>query len=152
MDFDTMPLSFPSEDAEHATYRAIGSRMIQMHNERSVNPRRVDRAVFEATDKALKNRPAYVSEYVVNAVYLGSLFARVESITLDCEAGFARNRAALEAEVRLCCQAVESICTDYFGYFKMAACEETGGLALPRQIWPLRTDGRISEPWASLGA
>jgi hypothetical protein len=153
MEFDaTMPLDFPSEEVEHATYRAIGSRMVRMQYERAVNPNRVDHGVFRSTDQALKNRPAYVTEYVVNAVYLGSLFAKVESTGLECEAGFAKNRAALEAEIQLCCQAVEAICVDYFEFFKMKACEETGGLALPRLIWPLGTDGRVSEPWASLGA
>jgi len=148
----TMPLDFPSDEVEKATYRAVGLRMVQMQNERGVNPRRVDQTVFTATDQVLKSRPAYVTEYVVNAVFLGSLFARLESINLECESGFATNRTALEAEIILCTRAVEAICTAYFRYFKTQACDQTGGIPLPHAIWPLGTDGRICEPWASLGA
>lgn len=149
-DAETMPLDLTDHQLQ-ALRVAVGWRFMNLQLERDVSPERVNGTVFETTRMLVLDRAVEVTEYQANVI-LGCLFARVEFLNLElCINGSPGMRHALESEAETLCGIVERMCTHYFDAFKMRATEETGGIALPKSIWPLMSNGTIHHDWAALG-
>jgi len=130
---------------------AVGWRYLNLGLERHVSPQRVHETVFETTRRLVLQPGTEVTEYQANVI-LGCLFARVEFLNLELNVSEGPGlRHALMSEVEMLCGILERICAAYFDTFRMGAGEDSGGVARPKSIWPLMSDGGIHEDWAALG-